>query len=144
MKQYKNKRSNAVGTVIIDGITPLLRFADGSEEIITPAKLKKDWELVENKGPERLTYGEFHTLMCQWNREHNEDKPEKFGVIVYAQSNFSTEYSEKSRSYRVDNANRVFQRNKISRQLTGDCLDGTDPRVRLDYYNWDVEFCYFE
>lgn len=144
MKQYKNKRSKAVGTVVIDGITPLLRFEDGSEEILTPAILKKDWELIEDETPERLTYGEFYTLMCQWNRQHNDERATKFGVMVFSQSNFKNTYSETSRSYRVDNANPVFRRGTRSDELIGDCLDGTDSNVRLDFYNWDVEYCYFE
>jgi len=27
--------------------------------------------------------------------------------------------------------------------LFGDCLDGYDLGVRLDYYNWKIDFCYF-
>lgn len=66
------------------------------------------------------------------------------GVIVFKQSNFNKPYSVRDRSYRVSNACRQFQAGKISNQLSGDCLDGKDVGVRLDYYNWAVEYCYMD
>lgn len=144
MKRYQSKRSKAIGTVVSDGITPVLRFEDGSELILTPANLRNDWILLEDESPKHITYSEFCSEMYKWNASHNEDKAEKFGVIVYKQSNFKNEYSEESRSYRVHNANRTFQKDKIANSLFGDCLDGTDNGVRLDWYKWTVEFCYFE
>ena len=144
MKRYQNKRSKAIGTVVSDGITPVLRFEDGSELILTPANLRNDWILLEDDQRQHITYGEFCNAMRNWNVSHDESKAEKFGVIVYKQDNFKTEYSEESRSYRVNNANRKFQKNKNANSLFGDCLDGTDDAVRLDWYDWTVEFCYFE
>lgn len=141
MKQYKNKRSKQIGTVVMQDVTTTLRFDDGSEVILTKANLRNDW--IEVEVP-KLTYSDFCNQMQEWNEIHDEDKAEKFGVIVYKQSNFTDEYSETSRSYRVHNANRKFQQGKIATSLFGDCLDGTDDGVRLDWYDWEVEFCYFE
>ena len=144
MKRYQSKRSKAIGTVVSDGITPVLRFGDGSELILTPANLRNDWILLEDDQRQHITYGEFCNAMRIWNVSHDENKAEKFGVIVYKQENFEIEYSEESRSYRVSNANRKFQKNKNANSLFGDCLDGTDNAIRLDWYDWTVEFCYFE
>ena len=141
MKQYMNKRSKKIGTVVMQDITTTLRFDDDSEVILTRANLRNDWIEIERQ---YLTISDFYNQMRKWNETHDEDKAEKFGVIVYKQSNFTTEYSEESRSYRVHNANRKFQKDKIATSLFGDCLDGTDDGVRLDWYDWEVEFCYFE
>lgn len=73
------------------------------------------------------------------------DLPQLSGVIVYKQSNFTKEYSETSRSYRVTNlSGKRFFDGMIGNSVYGDCLDGSDPGVRLDAYNWDVEYCYLE
>ena len=141
MKTYQNKRTKKTGVVIFDCTTPEIKFADGSTLILTPANIKADWILIDDG---HISYNEFCAEMEKWNLSHDEDKAEKFGVIVYKQSNFKNEYSENSRSYRVHNANRKFQKGKIANSLFGDCLDGTDIGVRLDWYGWDVEFCYFE
>ena len=66
------------------------------------------------------------------------------GVIVFKASNWKTDYSLESRSYRVWNNNRAFQTDKISNSLSGDSLDGTDKGVRLDWYGWDVDYCYMD
>ena len=66
------------------------------------------------------------------------------GVIVYKASNWKKTYPLESRSYRVSNANRAFQDGKIANSMFGYCLDGTDQGVRLDWYNWKVDYCYME
>ena len=95
---------------------------------------------------ERITYPKLESIMLEYNDRYpmNADMPALSGVIVFKASNFTTEYSELSRSYRVWNNNRLFQHGKISNSLRGDCLDGTDDGVRLDWYKWEVEFCYME
>lgn len=93
----------------------------------------------------KMTYGEMVKLFREHNRKTNEDyKKAISGVIVYKQSNFNKPYSVESRSYRVSSCNRYFQDGKIANSVFGSCLDGTDDGVRLDWYNWDVEYCYLD
>ena len=90
-------------------------------------------------------------------REHNRDHGYHYGctsaregveitaIIVYEQSNFTKQYSEKERSYRVSNfGGKAFYDGMISNSIYGDCLDGIDLGVRLDAYNWKIERVYFE
>ena len=63
----------------------------------------------------------------------------KTALIVYSQDNFNTDFSVKERTYRISRNNRFFQEGKVSNSLFGDCLDGKDLGVRLDWYNWSVE-----
>jgi len=44
----------------------------------------------------------------------------------------------------VSNNNRMFQLHAFSNSLFGDCLDGIDLGVRLDLYDWKVDYCYIE
>ena len=67
-----------------------------------------------------------------------------YAVIVFDQSNFCKNYIERERSYIIDNeCGKACFVGMISNSLVGSCLDGTDPYVRLDCYNWKVERCYF-
>ena len=95
---------------------------------------------------EKITFDKLWKNMNTFNREHpdKQDMPCLFGVIVYKQDNWEKEYSELSRSYEVCNSSRAFQDGKISNRLSGNCLDGTDDGVRLDWYNWDIEYCYMK
>lgn len=73
------------------------------------------------------------------------DKPTISAIIVYKQSNFTSPYTETERSYRVTNtAGKAFFDGMCSNSIYGNCLDGNDLGVRLDCYDWDVEYCYFE
>lgn len=86
----------------------------------------------------------------EYNSKHNyiygySEGEEITAVIVYAQSNFTKEYSEESRSYRVSNfGGKAFFDGMIGNSIYGDCLDGSEYGVRLDAYNWKIEKCYFE
>lgn len=95
----------------------------------------------------KITFADLERAFETYNAEHSngEDYRDAIkGVIVYKQSNFSKPFSEESRSYRVSSSNRRWQSGKISNGYYGDCLDGTDQGVRLDWYNWEVEYCYLE
>ena len=143
--KYMNKKTKKVGKVIhYKGITTTLRFDDGKEIIITPANLKKYWVEVPDTDVEKISFTELSRNMYDHNTRYNQDEATLSGVIVYKQDNFSEEYTELQRSYRVWNNNRKFQTGKIANSLYGDCLDGTDDGVRLDLYDWDIEFCYME
>lgn len=93
----------------------------------------------------RMTWKEFCDRMWGYNEMFPEcqENSNLQGVIVYKACNWDFPYSETDRSYRVSNANRMFQPGKISNSLFGDCLDGRDVGVRLDWYNWEVDYCYF-
>lgn len=95
---------------------------------------------------ERITFGKLCEIMQEYNRRfpENQDTAKLTAVIVYTPESFDKMYSEEERSYRVSNANRMFQEGKISNSLRGNCLDGKDMGVRLDWYMWEVEYCYME
>ena len=38
----------------------------------------------------------------------------------------------------------TIKKGKISNPIFAECLDGIDVGVRLDWYDWDVEYCYME
>jgi len=65
-------------------------------------------------------------------------------VIVFTKDSFREEFSEESRSYMVNSMQKYFQDGMISNSLFGNCLDGQDDGVRLDWYmpEWKVEYCY--
>lgn len=96
----------------------------------------------------KITLGELEHNMWEFNRKHPEKQDEQCitGVIVYKASNWGKkcQYTEKERSYRVGNNNRCFQSGKIANSLFGDCLDEKDVGVRLDWYKWDVDYCYMD
>jgi len=70
-------------------------------------------------------------------------------VIVFTPQGFRPEFSEeRQRSYEVLRDNKYFDPTMIGRSLYGNCLDGTDHGVRLDWYihaseePWIVDYCY--
>ena len=100
---------------------------------------------------DKLTFQEFIGKMQRHNFRRNItyqfDKKAMVGCIVFAQSNFDKPYSEKSRTYRVTSANKYFLTSMGGSSLFGDCLDGSENGVRLDWYMsgrkpWKVDYCY--
>lgn len=83
------------------------------------------------------------TLFDEMNKCHKTGN-HRTAVIVFKQSNFMQEYSELSRSYRSHSDQWGWDYTKMGRCRLGHCLDGTDKGVRLDYYNWEVEYWYWE
>ena len=96
--------------------------------------------VVTDKPKGNITWDEFYTYMCA----HCDDKVVISGIIVVSNDNFTEEYSLESRSYRVFTTAKAFHSGKISNELTGSAIDGSDPGVRLDYYNWKIDYCYVE
>ena len=94
----------------------------------------------------KISYGEMWNALHQFNIDHPEDEDRAVisAVIVYKPENWDKPYSLESRSYRVWNSNRAFQPGKIANSVFGYALDGSDPGVRLDWYKWDVDYCYME
>lgn len=93
--------------------------------------------------------------MTEFNRKHNiTAKGDGAGeavctmVAVISQESFSKPYTEEQRSYRFSNHNKRFIPTNIGNSVFSDCLDGTDPGVRLDLYipdgTWKVDHVYIE
>lgn len=93
----------------------------------------------------KVTYAEFESKMFQFNEKHSNghDDCTLTGVIVYKQENWDKPYTLEERSYEVNNHCNGFRGGLISGAIWGNCLDGKDVGVRLDWYNWKVEYCYF-
>lgn len=71
--------------------------------------------------------------------------------IVFTQDSFTKPYARESRTYVVSSYNKAFRPNMGGYSIYGNCLDGTDPMVRLEGYmaaerggkdGWIVEDCY--
>jgi len=93
----------------------------------------------------RMTYSEMERIMFQYNSDHPErmEHADLRAVIVFSPDNWTEPYTEEQRSYEVCNNNRGFQPGKIANSVYGYCIDGSDPGVRLDWYKWKPEYCYF-
>ena len=83
------------------------------------------------------------TLFDEMNK-CNETGNHRTAVIVFKQSNFKQEYSEESRSYESYSDQWGWDYDKLGNRRSGNCLDGTDNGVRLDYYDWDIEYWYWK
>ena len=99
----------------------------------------------------KLTYSELESAMYKFNAAHNitgqSGNVKQYGIIVFTKDSFNKEFSEAHRSYMIDNLAKAFFPRMIGYSLSGDCLDGTDTGVRLDWYMkdkkpWKVEYCY--
>lgn len=64
-------------------------------------------------------------------------------VIVFSQDNFTQSYTEKERSYKSYSDQWGWNYSKLGNCRLGDCLDGKDNDIRLDAYNWKVEYWYW-
>lgn len=88
-----------------------------------------------------MTFSEFCGVMSKANAEGKR----LTGVIVFTQDSFPRNYTEQERSYRVSSMAKYFRKGVSGSALPGDCLDGRDLGVRLDYYmkagtpRWKVE-----
>ena len=100
----------------------------------------------------KITLNEVIQTFKLYNQQHKIEYgvpsrvPKMSAVVVYKQSNFLQEYSEKARSYRIryTNGKAFFTVPSGSRSMWGSSLDGSDPNVRLDAMGWKVDYCYFE
>ena len=82
------------------------------------------------------------TLFDEMNKCH-ETGNHRVAVIVFKQSNFKKEYSEESRSYSSHSDQWGWDYSKSGNCRLADCLDGTDVDVRLDYYDWEIDYWYW-
>ena len=72
---------------------------------------------------------------------HNNPNWEK-AVIVFSENNWRKHFSELQRSYAVSNGQTGFNSDKMGHCIIGNCLDKIDRGVRLDWYCWDIDYCY--
>lgn len=86
----------------------------------------------------KMTFSEFNEVMFDARKEGKA----LAGVIVYKASNWKKEYNLDARSYVVSNQCNYYDVDKISQALWGTSIDGSDKNVRLDYYDWEVDYCY--
>ena len=100
---------------------------------------------------ETYTWHGMREFMRKYNDDHGYKtkgtKTHIYAVAVISQDSFKKQYSEQQRSYRFSNDNKAFLPEQISNSVFGDCLDGTDPGVRLDWYipkDWKVDYCYID
>lgn len=82
--------------------------------------------------------------MTKLTLEQLSKKKWKEAVIVFTEDSFNKPFTEVERSYEVNHDCPYFQSGMISNRLTGNCLDGTDDGVRLDWYlnEWKIDYCY--
>lgn len=84
-----------------------------------------------------------YTLFEEMSKCHKTGN-HRTAIIVFDQSNFTQPYSEESRSYASYSDQWGWNPRAMGRCKLGSCLDGTDPDVRLDWYEWTVEFWYWK
>jgi hypothetical protein len=104
-------------------------------------------KFLEHKKQKKMSYAEMVKKIHEHNEKNNitsqfgDKNPLEF-VIVYKASNWKREYSERARSYMVQSDNKMWVDGMCGNSIFGDCLDGSENGVRLDWYNWVVEYCY--
>ena len=96
-----------------------------------------------------MTFAELDSVLSKFNQEHDNgndysEKGTMYGYIVYKEENWKKRYPFENRCYRVSNHNKRFQAGMISNSYSGDSIDGKDEGVRLDWYYWEIDFCFIE
>lgn len=87
-------------------------------------------------------YSEFLRFIYQYTQ--NPENPTLRILITFTKDSFSKEYDERSRTYMTNSKQKAFG-NYAGSSIFGNCLDGSDDGVRLDYYMntpytpWKVE-----
>lgn len=99
----------------------------------------------------KISFSELASAMIKFNQENGyttKGNPKKLkGVIVFSKDSFNKPYTEQQRSYEVTSDEKAFLPNMLGTSLFGDCLDGIDISIRLDWYmggreGWKVDYCY--
>lgn len=82
------------------------------------------------------------TLFDEMNK-CNETGNHRYAVIVFTEDSFDKPYTVEERSYKSYSGQWGWDYKKSGRCRSGDCLDGKDDGVRLDWYDWTVEYWYW-
>lgn len=100
----------------------------------------------------KITWSELEKAMWEFNNAHGyttkgtEKRLE--AVVVFTENSFPRPYTRVERSYKLSSDNKAFLPNQLGYSIFGDCLDGSDLGVRLDWYMrakekpWKVDYCY--
>ena len=96
-----------------------------------------------------MTFAQARKIIDEHNTKENITKQfcDKHPIklyIVYTKDSFDKKYTEKQRTYETRSDNKYFLPNMCGNSLFGNCLDGNDDGVRLDWYfgSWKIERCY--
>ena len=92
----------------------------------------------------------FDEVVKLFNEIYEKKLEHKQAVIVFTEDSFDKPYSLEQRSYEISSNAKVFNPNAIGFSLYGDCLDGVDMGIRLEWYmdyysnkeGWKVDYCY--
>lgn len=82
------------------------------------------------------------TLFDEMNKCHVTGK-HRAAIIVFSQDSFTSPYTEEQRSYKSSSNQWGWDYSKSGRCRLGDCLDGSEKGIRLDWYDWKVESWYW-
>lgn len=84
---------------------------------------------------------EFSSLSALSEYVYNNDlyDTHKKITIIYSKDNWEKPFTKTQRTYETDTDQKYFNVNACGCSLFGNCLDGTDLGVRLDWYNWKAE-----
>lgn len=95
----------------------------------------------------KLTWNQLRDLFMAWNKISSVQgapglKEPLHAVVVFKESNWpDVQYSLEARSYHITSDNKAF-RESLSCAYYGEALDGSDPRVALHRYDWEIDYCY--
>lgn len=97
------------------------------------------------KANQRISESQLDKFMMEYNQKYNgkEYAPTIEAVIVFSADNWEVPYSLIQRSYKISNCNTGYEYGKLGSCIVGNCLDGKDLGVRLDWYRWKAEYAYF-
>lgn len=100
-----------------------------------------------------MTYKEMKSIFREHERVRDATTKPLVGYIVFTKDSFDKEYSEESRTYEVYSDCKAYMSNMCGYSIYGNCLDGVDIDIRLDWYmaeekggknGWKVEKCYLK
>lgn len=123
-----------------------IKLGDSDGKFIVETRITEE-EFFEHKKQKKMSYSEMVKAIHEHNKNNNitsqfgDKNPLEF-VIVFKASNWTENYTEKQRSYVVRSDNKAWVPDMCSNSIFADCLDGKDNGVRLDWYNWVVDYCY--
>ncbi len=95
-----------------------------------------------------MNYAELKQTFRELKR--NSPREDLTAHIIFTEDSFDKEYSLLSRTYSFTSNNKAFLPNMGGYSIFASCLDGSDPRVRLEWYmaeegnsdGWKVQDCY--
>ena len=95
-----------------------------------------------------MEYSKLKQIFQTFKLDHPKD--DLTAHIIFTEDSFAKPYPLLSRTYRFTSNNKAFLSNMGGYSIFASCLDGSDPRVRLEWYmaeegnsgGWEVQDCY--